>query len=205
MKHIIQRHPLYLFILSLCLCFVITSLVPAGTQYTLLNDHSVTIHGTSNLHDWDETVSHVSGDALVNVNTDKSVNLHALNITMEVRSIKSEQGSVMNKNTYKALKADQNPSILFLLTSPVTSIPLSAAERIISVKGNLTIAGATRAVDMKGTIRMNDLSGFTFEGSQVIKMSDYGVEPPEALLGTLKTGNEIIIRLKTNFKVLPTK
>jgi hypothetical protein len=38
-----------------------------------------------------------------------------------------------------------------------------------------------------------------FEGSQKIKMTDYGVSPPTALLGVLKTDNDIVLNFKTNF------
>jgi hypothetical protein len=39
----------------------------------------------------------------------------------------------------------------------------------------------------------------SFEGSQRIKMSDYGVKPPSALFGTMRAGPEITIRFNTNF------
>jgi hypothetical protein len=38
-----------------------------------------------------------------------------------------------------------------------------------------------------------------FEGSQKIKMTDYGVAPPTALLGVLKTDDDIVLSFKTNF------
>ena len=189
---------------SVCLCFFITALAPPATTYTLANDYSVTIHGTSNLHNWDETVTNVSGNAQADIHADKSITLNALNIRMLVCSIKSDMGAVMNKNTYKALKEDLNPSILFVLTSPVTSVR-AASKADISVKANLTIAGVTKAVLIQGIMYMKDPSAFTFEGSHAIKMSDYGVDPPEALLGTLQTGDEITIHLKTTFRLPAVK
>jgi hypothetical protein len=38
-----------------------------------------------------------------------------------------------------------------------------------------------------------------FEGTQAIKMTDYSVNPPTALFGALKTGNDITITFKTDF------
>jgi polyisoprenoid-binding protein YceI len=169
--------------------------------YTLTKDHTVTIHGTSNLHNWDEKVQIVSGDGVVNLDKDGSFDLISIDIKMNVHSIKSDKGSIMDNNTYKALKADVYPEIIFTLTTPVKSIP-SANEKSISVKGNLTIAGTTRPVDMQVKIVMQGKGTLSFEGAQTIKMTDYNISPPTALFGTLKTGNEITIDFKTNFTTI---
>lgn len=166
------------------------------TTYPLSKDYKVTIHGTSNLHDWDENVETVSGSAIVNWYKDGSFGLNAMNIKMEVRSIKSDN-STMNKNTYKALKADTHPQITFVLSAPLAVITSSASGTMITARGNLTIAGVTKPVEMQ--IKVTSAAGgkLTFEGIHKIKMTDFGVKPPTAILGTLKTGNNITI----NFKV----
>lgn len=173
--------------------------VPANNKYSLSKGYTVSIHGTSNLHDWDETVGTVTGDGTIDWNTDGSFNLAAMNIKMAVHSIKSTEGSIMNNNTYKALKADNNPEITFGLTTPVKSV--KADGHVISVKVNLTIAGVTKAVDMSVKATAEGHGTVAFEGSQTIKMTDYGVDPPRAMLGALKTGDEITIHFKTNFSV----
>ena len=54
---------------------------PAGQdKYSLSKGYTVTINGTSNLHDWDETVGTVTGDGIVTWNTDGSFDLEAMNI-----------------------------------------------------------------------------------------------------------------------------
>jgi polyisoprenoid-binding protein YceI len=166
------------------------------TTYPLSKEYKVTIHGTSNLHDWDENVELVSGYAIVNWYKDGSFGLNAMNIKMEVRSIKSEN-STMNKNTYKALKADTYPQITFVLSAPPGVITPNASGIMMTARGNLTIAGVTKPVDMRIKVSSAEGGKLTFEGSYKIKMTDFGVKPPTAILGTLKTGNEITI----NFKV----
>jgi polyisoprenoid-binding protein YceI len=169
-----------------------------NNTYILSNDYSVSISGTSNLHSWDEKVKTVSGEAIVNLNTDKSIDLTALTIRIDVHSIQSDMGSVMNSNTYKALKADINPKIIFTLSTPVKSIQSGVIEKTISVKGNLTVAGITKAVDMQAKVIMHNKQ-VIFQGIQSLNMTDYGVTPPTALFGTLKTGNTIIIHFTTTF------
>lgn len=163
--------------------------------YTLSKDYTVGIYGTSNLHDWDEKVKNVSGTTIVDWNKDGSFNLEAINIKMEVKSIKSES-SAMDKNTYKALKADAYPEITVTLNKPITAIVGKAAGTMVAARANVTIAGVTRVMDMQIQIKMPNTGKLTFEGAQKIKMSDFGLTPPKALLGTLKTGDEITIKFK---------
>ncbi len=178
-------------------------LTSAGTDvksaYTLSKGYTVGIHGTSNLHDWDETVVTVTGDGAVDWNGDATFDLNALNIKMEVHSIKSTEGSMMDKNTYKALKADDHPQITFALITPVKAVPVGT--HTIAAKVNLSIAGVTKAVNMSVTSLSTAHGNIEFEGSKAIKMTDYGIKPPVALFGTMKTGDDITIHFKTVFTI----
>jgi len=185
-----------LFIMAIPLICAWTA---AEDTYTLANGYTVTIHGTSNLHDWNETVGTVSGAGMVSSNSDGSFNLNSLSIVMEVHSIKSTEGSAMNNNTYKALKADADPEITLKLSNPINSIQAKKGEAAVSAKATLTIAGVTKTIDILVKASMPEQGKLVFEGSQAIKMTDYGINPPTALFGTLKTGNEITISFKTTF------
>ena len=191
----------YKKIFLLMIAIALTGAVSLKNYYILSKDYAVSIHGTSNLHSWDEKVGAVSGEGIVSPIGEAGYDLDALSIKMEVRSIKSDMGAVMNNNTYKALKADDNPQIIFILTEPVKAIQLKAVSKIASIKGSLSIAGITKPVAMQVKISMPAQGTLLFEGAQAVKMTDYGIKPPTALLGTLKTGNEITIRFKTNFKL----
>lgn len=172
-----------------------------NTRFVLSNDYAVTIHGTSNLHSWKEKVETVSGEAIIHLNDDGSFDLNTMTVRMDVRSIKSEKGTVMNNNTYKALKGNENPQIIFTLSFPVQSIPVKSDHQFISAKGNLSIAGITKAVDIKVSVLLQEHQKLFFEGSQTLRMTDYNIKPPVAILGTLKTGNEITINFKANFVI----
>jgi polyisoprenoid-binding protein YceI len=192
----------YILLFAVNLLFTnATTSISVKNTYTLSADYAITINGTSNLHNWDEKVKTVTGSSVINFVDETSFDLEAINIKMEVHSIKSDMGGIMNSNTYKALKADANPQIIFTLTTPIKSIQTKSAEKIISAKGNLTIAGVTKAVDMQVKISMPDHGKLIFEGSQTIQMTDYGIKPPVALFGTLKTGDAITINFKTNFLI----
>lgn len=178
--------------------FFITNSPTVGT-YVLDRNYAVTIHGTSNLHDWDETIETVTGNANINWNQDKYFDLDAINITMNVYSIKSNEGSFMNNNTYKALKADAHPVITFTLRSPLKSIKANSLGNNVSIAGNLTIAGVTNNITMQVKLVMDSQRKLTIEGSQIIKMTDYGVKPPTALFGAIRVHDSIKLSVKGDF------
>lgn len=185
---------------SLLIAFMLTCAVSsAQDSYTIAKGYSVVIKGTSNLHDWDESVGIVTGDGKITMNNDGTFDLDDINIKMDVHSIKSDMGGAMNNNTYKALKADTYPQITFILTAPVKNIKSDPGATTISAKGNMTIAGVTKPIIMQVIVNMPQKGIMEFSGSQVIKMTDYGVKPPTALFGALKTGDTITINFKTDF------
>ena len=189
------------FLLMVGSIAILSADAPVNKKYSLIKGHTVSIHGTSNLHDWDEKVCTVNGNGLVLWNSDGTFDLLAMNIKMEVHSIKSTEGSVMNNNTYKALKADSNPEITFTLVAPVKSISAVAGKHNITAKVNLAIAGVTKPVDIAVTATAQPHGNIEFEGAKTIKMTDFGIKPPVALFGTMKTGDEITIHFKTVFAI----
>jgi len=188
------------FTILLLMAFALISAgVAVNDNYTIAKGYTVTINGTSNLHNWTETVGTVTGSSVVSTNSDGSFNMETLTIKIEVRSIKSTEGGAMNNNTYKALKADADPEITFTLTTPLRSIKTAASAITVSAHGTMTIAGVTKPVIMQVKASMPQKGTMEFEGTQAIKMTDYGISPPTALFGALKTGDDITITFKTDF------
>lgn len=170
----------------------------AQDNYTLAN-YNVTINGTSNLHAWNESVQHVNGKGDVIKDDGKSFTLQAFSILMEVKSIKSTEGSIMDNKTYKALKSDKYPEITFRLADPIADVPHGANGYTVNAKGSLTIAGVTRQIVMPVKVTINGDNKLVVDGSQRVKMTDYNVQPPTAMFGMLKVGDEITIGFKTTF------
>jgi hypothetical protein len=173
--------------------------LPVQNTYILAKSYSVTILGSSNLRDWKDTVGNVTGNMVANLNGDGSIDLYAIYIKMDVRSIKSDMGSVMDNKTYTALKADANPEIIFVLNVPMRLLPVNRGGPALSLKGNLTLAGVSRPVVMHVNLFLMGRGKLQFDGSQAISMTDYGVKPPTALFGTIKALPGITIQFKTNF------
>jgi polyisoprenoid-binding protein YceI len=172
---------------------------PAKDTYILTRDYTVTIDGTMNRRDWQEKVGEVTGEMTAVVNEDKSVELTAIRISMQVLSIKSDMGRLMDKKTYEALKAAAYPEILFTLNAPLKLTQIRDRQTAIPVRGQLALAGVSKPMIMLVKTFAISQGVLQFEGSQTITMRDYGVRPPTALFGTMRSGPDITIHFKTNF------
>jgi polyisoprenoid-binding protein YceI len=159
----------------------------------------VTVTGTSTLHDWEEVAEQKSGSISLD-NTGELPKINSLKFTVEAESLKSGKGA-MDKNTYKALNTDDYKQIVFELKqvksiSPVVS---TANKYRVVATGNLTISGTTNTIDLPFNLTVTD-SKVLLEGKKPLKMTDYNIEPPKALLGTITTGDEIEVHFNTVWK-----
>jgi polyisoprenoid-binding protein YceI len=182
--------------LLLTIGFLATISVVGAQEYTLRKSGSeCAVNGTSTLHDWTLDAEELTGKASVSLKDGKVENIDQLSFEVKVEGLKSHK-SGMDKNTYKALKSDQHPSISYQFAR-VISITDASNGQLIKTGGKLTIAGVTKSVYLDVTAKTTD--GISFEGSTTFKMSDYGVEPPIALMGTIKTGDEVTIKFNVKY------
>ena len=100
----------------------------------------------------------------------------------------------MDKKTYGALRESDHPTISYIL---ISSIPKTG--NTVTSKGELTIAGKKRQVTMDVNYEIYP-SIIEFSGELTINMSDYDIAPPTALMGTIKTGDEVTIRFSIPFR-----
>lgn len=176
----------------------------AQTAKLNLKESSILVKGTSSLHDWRCKTEQISGDISYTANALTLKDITAVDLQLVVKSMKSikENGAYyeagMDKNMYKALNAEKFSKITFTLVD-ISNVKASAGKADFVAKGNLTIAGNQKPISfpVNATLTAN---GITFKGSTTFKMTSFGVTPPKALLGTIKTGDEITIVFNTSFK-----
>lgn len=163
-------------------------------NYNLDNESSfLEVHGTSSLHDWHVDAQEQSGTLKL-----LDTNIEELNFSVKSESLKSGK-SAMDKKTFDALKTDKYKNIEFKLKSVNSSKQTSDNTYEVSARGTMRIAGKTKNVLMNFTLQIDDKQIF-LQGEKPLLMTDYGVEPPKALLGTIKTGDEIKVVYKSVYK-----
>lgn len=161
------------------------------SQYLFSGNSKVTIAGTSTLHDWTMDSKTVKGEADIQVLDDAILSIKDIKVEIPVESLKSGNGK-MDNNAYAALKSEKHPKIYFQLKD-FENINQNNGKNELVVPGKLTIAGTTKTVNIKVQYRTDSKGNLLVSGSKAIKMTDYGVTPPEVMFGTVKTGNDITI------------
>lgn len=170
-----------------------TTLVHSQT-FNLNNQASkLTVSGTSSLHDWDINAEQQKGQIVLEAASELTLKKLTLEVTSE--SLKSGKGG-MDKNTYKALKTNQHKTINFELTNVRTIKATGNNNYKVEVTGNLTVAGKTKKMDINFDLEVAS-NKVTLKGQKAFKMSEFGIDPPKALLGTITTGDEVTIKFNT--------
>jgi hypothetical protein len=162
------------------------------SSFEIASNSSMSILGTSNLHDWESDVCKLKGKANIVLNDQYVEKIENLSFTIPVESIESGNG-IMDGKTYTALKSKEHPNIEYKLTTFET-----VNGKVVKAKGLLTVAGVTQKMDFPVHCVVNS-NHVNIKGEIVFKMTDFNVSPPTALLGTLKTGDEVTISFSINF------
>ena len=187
--------------IPIALVWVMVGLLPValGAQSFKLDNGQgkVSVTGTSSLHDWEEIAEQKSGTMTLDLKGEV-VSINALNFAVEAESLKSGK-SGMDKNTYKALMTDKHKQIVYKLESIKSISPKGANSYKVVAVGKLTIAGKTNGIEMDLDLKV-DGDKVLVKGSKALKMTDFGIEPPKALMGTIKTGDGIVVHFDTVWK-----
>jgi polyisoprenoid-binding protein YceI len=140
----------------------------------------------------------ISGDVQANVKNSLVKDFSTGDIHVQVEKLESGK-RIMNNKTYDALESNDHPKISFQLRS-VENLYAAGSRFSGKAKGKLTIAGNSKMVTIPFSGKMNGNDEFSVNGDYSLKMSEYGVEPPSAMLGSLKTGDEVTIKYEMTFK-----
>ena len=150
------------------------------------------IYGTTNVHDFKSKVTLIKGEVVVN----GSKKIQSLNVEVPVRSIKSGEKGMDNK-TYEAFNEGKFPTISFQLVE-ASSLQITGDDISVTVTGNLTMAGTTRKISFKTTGKNLKPGVYEFKGSIAVKMTDFKMKPPTAMLGVMKVGDAITLKFDIN-------
>lgn len=176
---------------SSLLTIALLIIVTANAQDYVLKNSKSTIQGTSSLHDWESTISQVTykGAFVVENNVLKSIK--SAEVTIPVVGIKSTKGRIMDNKTYDAFLYEKNPNITFMLTS--AQLRAEGSGSAVDASGYLTMAGTMKAVKLTGLVKVLSTGDIQLTLSKKIKMTEYKMEQPTAMMGTITVGDEVTI------------
>lgn len=196
---------------SIKIAILLIALSPLGIMAQSLyklaptNNVSITVIGTSNVHDWTMTSTGIESQGVFKLNAKNELTgLSAFSFVVQAKSLKSGKSS-MDSRTYKSILADEFPKISFILKSAVVN-QLSASKFQILATGNLSIAGATQLITLDVISMVNADQSIICTGTEKLKLTDYKIDPPSFMLGAMKVGNDLTIKFNLNYnKSINTK
>jgi polyisoprenoid-binding protein YceI len=161
------------------------------------------IDGTSNLHSWSckaeqlEAAIEFDKAAAAQPSVAPPKALRRVDVKVPVKSLKCNHGG-MDGNVYKALKADESAEVTYIMAS-FEAIAGDAKDTFtLKTVGTLKVAGVENPLTMD--VVATRLADGTLKATGVVpvKMTDFGIKPPTAIFGRLKTGDEV----KVNFELV---
>ncbi|MEX0653473.1 MAG: YceI family protein [Phycisphaeraceae bacterium] len=184
-----------------------SSTLPAVRYQSADEGHRVHIEGTSNIHDWSGTTDQISGwidipgrwinqagelcMELTRQTTDAAPRIH---VQIPVRSLKGNHQGLAS-HIHAELKAANHPYVTFTLETLNRN---AAADRDVttwSAHGQLEIAGARRSVELPLILTPLSDSRLRIEVQKDLLMTDFGIDPPTAMMGMAQVVNEVRVRV----------
>ena len=167
-------------------CLVFTNNVFAQSYKSGGKQTVLTLYGTSTLHNWEMTAHSFSCEGNFNVAGGALTGIQSLTLDLPVHNLKSDKDG-MNDNAYETLKADKFKDIVFHMTSA----KVNGGQ--VTANGNLTIAGVTKPVVLTASTKVNADGTVSCSGQVGLKLSDYGIERPSFMFGTMKVGDALTL------------
>jgi polyisoprenoid-binding protein YceI len=158
----------------------------AAVPLTFSSGSRVWVQGTSTVRSYRCESTQVSGTADAATTDLAQMGSARGEITIPISTLDCRNGT-MNGHMRTALKAAQNPTIRFRAASV-----RATAAGAVTMAGQLTIGGQTRDVTVTGTAAREG-NGLRVRGTHNLTMTDYGIQPPRLMAGTMRVHAPVTI------------
>jgi len=169
-----------------------TLLDPA--EWTLTPQSRIWFTGTSSAYDWICTANDVRGTLSFEIGdaVRTGENVASMKATVPVQVLDCGHPN-MDRDLQQALKADAFPEVTYELIS-AEIIPRSMNDAAFSIRtlGTISAAGAEHNVWADIVGERQDDGTIVFQGEVPLRMSDFGIEPPQPK--HLKAGDDIVVQ-----------
>ena len=171
-------------------------------QFAINQDNSeISVDGTSNnTPHWTVYATEFSGSITVaGTHEDGGTpTVEAVTLTVPTRMIKSRKSGIMDRVMYDALDVKTHTEITFALTSVSDLEVIDDASGRLVANGDLTLGGQTNAVSIPVDVTIGEDGMVQFTGTHTIAFKDYGMKPPTAMFGSLRTGSTVDVSATFN-------
>lgn len=168
-------------------------------SYPVSNSGStLTLSGTSNVRDWQARANRFRGSIFVQKEENRLKKVEELQFQVFSESLKSEKEKLTG-NMHQLLKTGEYDFITYKLDK-VENLKCNSEESCtLATSGVLIVAGVSKPIDLLLDMSLSE-DQIVLTGNTSLLMTDFNIEPPSALLGLLKTDNEVNVDFKAVFR-----
>ena len=163
------------------------------SQQASVQSYTITVAGTSNIHDWESQVSSCTGSCHIAVGENQELKISELQVKIPVENIISDH-DLMDTKTWECFESSRYPYITF----KAKRVRFDAG--IAYFTGILKMHGVTKQVTFPSKYTFHN-GVITFTGSYTIDMEDYQMEPPSLMLGAISVGPSVTVKFNVVYKI----
>ncbi len=169
------------------LALIFAGLLLAAPSTTLRFDSSGSIEvlGSSNVRSWSCTTEQFAGTMEAILDGQVLASVTGVDLTMSVNSLDCGQRQLTTKVRETLAKGSN------LIRFSLDSAEVSGNQ--IHAQGTLTAAGGTRPTEIIATATPSADGQLRLTGEVEFRMTDFGIDPPTAMLGSLRAHDEVTV------------
>jgi polyisoprenoid-binding protein YceI len=188
---------LLLLIISLPLLLIPDAQAQSLTYTTTDNSHII-VSGTSTLHDWELRSSTLMSEAVFSTGNGETIeSLESVMMILETSTLESDRSRLENL-AHEEMDAGNHPEITFR-SAGNGRIQRDGDAYRVTAPGDLTIAGVTRQVSVEATCINTADEMLVCTGTRDLLMTDFGIDPPTLMLGTIRTADEVTVEFRMEY------
>lgn len=160
-----------------------------------LQSHEVNIYGSANIKSWSAKVHQLNVISELLVEDGQLTEIRKVRVEIDVEAIEGSDGRAMTRDLHETFNKENHPRIVFELKE---ILELEAVENgyRIRASGELSMAGHTRTIELEVDGEVLDDEKIEFSGTKTMLMTDWEMSPPTALLGVLRTRDEVEVEFR---------
>jgi polyisoprenoid-binding protein YceI len=178
----------------LCLAPALVAWKAATSPFEVQPESRIWVSGTSTVRGWEckatafdaSVESTAPGAASAVLAGEKAVGTVA--VTIPAAKLDCSNGK-MNEHMLNALKARENPTIAFRLSS--YDLAKGAEGVQVRMSGSLTLGGVEKPITLTATATEGAKGTLHVIGTHELRMTEFGLKPPTLMLGTMKVGDQV--------------
>lgn len=202
MKANIKLNQYVLVRILLSFLFLAPSVLLFGQQQAYIyHSGEIEVSGYTNNYNWKMKTDSVECKAQITLVNRSLKAINGLSFSVPVNNL-SSPNTYMDRIAHRTLKSYPFDKIYFKYVKSEILPWDDKDQYLVKAIGNLTIAGITQAISMDLIATVVNDGIITFAGTHQLKLSTFQVVPKKALMGTLRTSDEVLVNFVIGLKPL---